>query len=100
MLYGISVKHNGWHKARFVTSGHLTQPAIENIYSDVVSIWSTCQILLIAELNNLTICQADVGNAYLEAYTKEKFYFITRKEFTTFGMEGHILIISKALYML
>ena len=62
-----------------------------------MSIWSVCLILLIAELNNLTIYQADVGNAYLEAYTKEKIYFVARKEFTTFRMQGHMVIISKAL---
>ena len=65
-----------------------------------MSIWSICLILLIAELNDLTIYQADVRNAYLEAYTKEKVYFIAGKEFTTFRMEGHVLIIPKALYWL
>ena len=47
---------------------------------------SICSIhlsLLIAKLNDLTIYQANVGNAYLEAYTKEKIYFIARREFTT-----------------
>ena len=61
-------------------------------------IHSICLILLITELNDLTIFQADVRNAYLEAYTREKIYSIARKEFTSFGMEGHVLVISKALY--
>ena len=78
-----TVKHNGQHKARFITSGHLTQPAIESVYSGIVSIQSIHLILLITELNDLTIYQADVRNAYLEAYTKEKIYFITGTEFTT-----------------
>ena len=53
---------------------------------------------MIAKLNDLTTCQAEVRNANLEAYTKEKIYFISRREFTPFRMEGHVLIISKVLY--
>ena len=76
-----TVKHDGQHKARFVAGGHLTQPAIESVHSGIVFIHSIHLILLIAKLNDLEIYQADVGNAYLEAYTKEKIYFITGKEF-------------------
>ena len=45
------------------------------MYSGVVSICSIHLILLIAELNILTINQADVGNSYSyqEAYTKKRF---------------------------
>ena len=93
-----AVKHDSCHKATFVTGGHLTQPAIESVYSGVVPIHSICIILLIAKINDLETFQADLGNAYLEAYTKEEILFIARKEFTTFRMEGHILIISKVLY--
>ena len=38
----------------------------------------------------------DIGNAYLKAYTSKKLYIITGPEFGE--LEGHILIISKALY--
>ena len=93
-----AVKHDGRHKARFVAGGHLTQPSIESVYSGVVSIHSIHLILLIAELDNLSIYQANAGNAYLEADTKEKNYNIAGKEFNTIGMEGHILVISKDLY--
>ena len=40
--------------------------------------------------------QADVGNAYLEAKTKEKVYIIAGSKFEE--LEGHVLIIHKALY--
>ena len=43
-----AVKHDGRHKARFVTRGHLTQPLIESVYSGVVSMCSIHLILLIA----------------------------------------------------
>jgi Reverse transcriptase (RNA-dependent DNA polymerase) len=38
----------------------------------------------------------DIVNAYLEAYTSEKVYVIAGPEFG--DREGHILVISKALY--
>ena len=41
---------------------------------------------------------ADVGNAYLEALTNEKIYFIAGPEFAAFGLEGHTLVLYKALY--
>ena len=52
-----AVKHDGRHKARLVAGGHLTPDPIETIYSGVVSIRSLRLVL---------------GNAYLEAKTKEK----------------------------
>jgi Reverse transcriptase (RNA-dependent DNA polymerase) len=53
-------------------------------------------MLFLAELNHLQIWATDIGNAYLEAYTSEKVYVIAGPEFK--DSEGHILIISKALY--
>jgi hypothetical protein len=41
---------------------------------------------------------ADVGNAYLEALTNELIYFIAGPEFAAFGLEGHTMILFKALY--
>ena len=77
-LWGLTaVKHDGQHKAWIVTSAHLTQPA--SVYSAVVSICSICLVLLASELNNLTIYQANVGKANLEAYTKELFILLLEK---------------------
>ena len=53
-------------------------------------------IMFISELNGLQLWGADVGNAYLEAKTKEKVCFIAGKEFGP--LAGHTLIIHKALY--
>ena len=44
------------------------------------------------------MCAGDVGNAYLEAYTTEKVYFIAGPAFG--DKEGHTIIIVKALYRL
>ena len=41
---------------------------------------------------------ADIGNAYLEATTKEKLYIVAGPEFEE--LQGHILVIHKALYIL
>ena len=50
----------------------------------------------LAELNKHLLWVGDVGNAYLEALTKEKLYIIAGPEFGK--LQGHILIIHKALY--
>ena len=52
--------------------------------------------LLIGEIDGLKTMVGDIGNAYLEAFTKEKVYFIAGKEFGP--LEEHILKIVKALY--
>ena len=91
-----AVKHDGRHKARLVTGGHLTPDPIESIYSGVVSIRSFRLVIFLAKLNNLEVWGADIGNAYLEAKTKEKLYIVAGPEFEE--LEGHILVIYKVLY--
>ena len=91
-----AVKHDGRHKARLVAGGHLTPDPIESIYSGVVSNRSLRLVIGLAKLNNLEVWGADIGNAYLEAKTKEKLYIVAGPEFEE--LEGHILDIYKALY--
>ena len=91
-----AVKHDGRHKAKLVAGGHLTPDPIESIYSGVVSIRSPRLVIFLAKLNNLEAWGADIGNAYLEAKTKEKLYVVAGPEFEE--LEGHILVIYKALY--
>ena len=79
-----------------VAGGHLTPDPIESIYSGVVSIRSLRLVIFLAKLNNLEVWGADIGNAYLEAKTKEKLYAVAGPEFEE--LEGHILVIYKALY--
>ena len=91
-----AVKHDGRHKARLVADGHLTDAPIDSVYSGVVSLRSLRIVVFLAELNKLELWGADIGNAYLEAKTKEKVYIIGG---TGFGeLEGHTLVIFKALY--
>ena len=91
-----AVKHDGRHKARLVAGGHLNPDPIESIYSGIVSIRSLRLGIFLAKLNNLEVWGADIGNAYLEAKTKEKLYIVAGPEFEE--LEGHILVIYKALY--
>ena len=53
-------------------------------------------MIFLAELNKVKIWATDVGNAYLEADTREKVYIIAGPEFGE--REGHTLVIKKALY--
>jgi hypothetical protein len=53
-------------------------------------------LITVAELNGMTTKVADIGNAYLEAYTREKVYIVVGEGFGE--LSGHTLIIEKALY--
>ena len=44
--------------------------------------------MFLAELNNLQLWRADVGNAYLQALTKEKLYIVGGPEFEE--LQGHV----------
>jgi Reverse transcriptase (RNA-dependent DNA polymerase) len=90
------VKHDGRHKARLVAGGHLTDTPVDSVYSSVVSLRGLRMVIFLAELNGLELWATDIGNAYLEAYTKEKVYIIAGPEFG--DREGHTLLIDRALY--
>ena len=90
------VKHDGRHKGRLVADGHLTDIPIDSVYSGVVSLRGFRLALFLGELNGLQVWSTDIGNAYLEAMTSEKVYIIAGPEFGE--LEGHILVISRALY--
>jgi hypothetical protein len=66
-------------------------------YSSVVSRDSIRLAFLIAALNDIEVLFADVGNAYLNAPTKEKVHTICGQEFGN-ALMGRFAIISKALY--
>ena len=77
-----------------MADGSLTPDPMENIYSGVVSLRHLRLVIFLGELNNLEIWGADIGNAYLEAYTHEKLFIIGGAEFEE--LEGFILVFNKA----
>ena len=90
------VKESLARKARMVARGDKTNPPDDSVYSGVASLRSLRIVCFLAELNGLHLTGGDVGNAYLEAYTKEKVCFVAGPEFGE--LEGHMMIIDKALY--
>ena len=91
-----AVKHDLRRKARLVAGGHMTSAPNEEAYSSVVSLKGMRMCIFLAELNGLKIMAGDVGNAYLEAKTREKIYIIAGPEFGE--LEGTIMVMNKALY--
>ena len=90
------VKNSLKRKGRFVAGGHKTAPPRDSVYSGVATLRSLRIVTTLAELNDLELMSADVGNAYLEAYTTEKVCFTAGSEFGP--LAGHTLVIVKALY--
>ena len=62
----------------------------------VTALRSLRMVVFLPQLNNLEIWEADVNNAYPEAYTDEKLCTIAGPEFKE--LQGHFLIMVKTLY--
>ena len=90
------VKHDLQRKSRLVAGGHMTAPPNDSIYSDVVTLQSLRICMFLGELNGLDVDAADVGNAYLMAYTKDKLYITAGPK--SGDRQGCLLVIVKALY--
>ena len=89
-------KHNGHHKARLVPGGYLTPDSIDIIYSSgVISTRSLRLSIFLAKFSNMEVWGADIGNAYLEATTKEKLCIEAGPEFEE--LQGYICVIHKAI---
>jgi len=91
------VKMDLTRKARFVAGGHWTDPPSQVTYSTVVSRDSVRIAFLIAALNDIEILSADIGNAYLNAPTKERVHTTAGPEFGPSRI-GQTVIIVRALY--
>ena len=76
-----AVNFDGRHKARLLADVHLTPEPIENNYSHEVSLRYHRLVIFLGKINNLDIWGADIGNAYLEAFTDEKLYIVAGPEF-------------------
>ena len=90
------VKFDLRRKARLVAGGNHTDPPREDIYSGVVDIQTVRLGFMIAAQNGLSVCAADIGNAFLYGKTREKVYITAGREFG--DLQGTPLIIDRGLY--
>ena len=92
------MKFDGWLKSRLVAGGHRTPDVPkEDVFSPVVGMDTVRLGFTLAKLNGLKVCAGDIGNAYLNAKTKEKVYIIAGPEFGP-ALAGQRLIVDKSLY--
>lgn len=87
------VKHSGKYKAHFVAGGHRTDTPIDSVYSGVVSLCGIRTVAFLAELNDLELWGTDVGNSYLESWTKEKVSFSrnSKREIANLALQPFVL---------
>ena len=90
------VKFDLTHKARYVGGGHKTKVPAAMTYSSVVSSDSVRIMFLIAALNELDIQMCDIGNAYLNAETRERLWFRAGNEWGS--KAGSPVIVVCVLY--
>jgi Reverse transcriptase (RNA-dependent DNA polymerase) len=92
-----AIKYDGRHNACLVADGHLTDIPVDSVYSGVISLRGLRVVIFLAEMNGLELWSTEDGNAYLEAKTQDKVYFIAGPEFGP-SRQGHTLVIYKSLY--
>ena len=90
------VKFDLRQKARLVAEGHRTDAPPEDTYSGVVMIDSVRLALFLGVLNDMQTCAVDIGCAYLNARTKEKYFIKAGPEFGE--LAGHYLLIVGSIY--
>ena len=73
MIFDIK-KEDFRRKARLVAGGHVVNASMFESYSSVVQTISLRMLQTIALNEGLDIMTADVGNAFIQAYTNEKIY--------------------------
>ena len=96
-FFVFDIKMDLTRKARFVAGGYVTAPPTSLPYTSVVSRDSVRIALLIAAINDLEILVGDIGNAYLNADTKEKYFYRAGSEWGP-ALKGSVLVITRALY--
>ena len=91
------VKQNLQRKCRLVAGGHLVDMLDIQVYSSTVKSISVQLLHVISHKANLEQLCGDIGNAFPNAYTKEKVYI--EKAGLEFGeLAGKCIVIKKALY--
>jgi len=84
------------HKARLVSGGHVVESSMWESYSSVVQQRTIRMLETIALNEGLSFITGDIGNAFVQADTKEKIYTIAGAEFG--DKKDCVVILKKALY--
>ena len=79
-----------------MANGSCTPVNLEEAYTGVVDMETVHLGFLLAEMNGLKVCAADISSAYLYAKTREKCYIIAGPKFGE--LEGKKLVIDCSLY--
>ena len=90
------VKPDLTYKARLVCDGSRVDPKGLDTRATVVKTLSVRLLDLIADAWNKEVLTGDIGNAFIQSYTKEKIYTRFGHEFG--DMKGCLAVIVKALY--
>jgi hypothetical protein len=90
------VRHDLRLKSRLLAEGNHAAPPKDSVCSGVVTLRSLHVCMLLAELNGIKVEAADVGNACLEACTKEKLCVVAGPKFG--DQQGNVMVIVKALH--
>ena len=83
-------------KARYITGGYLIEVPTYMTYCSVVSRDTVRIGLLVAAINDLSILEGDIQNAFLQAPTKEKIFFYAGEEWKS--NKDRIVVMVRALY--
>ena len=96
MIFDIKMDGRFTRKARYVSGGHTTNPPSSIMYSSVVLIDIIRIAFILADLNDVEITSAEIGNEYLNAKCQEKIWTVAGTEF---GSEkGKVVLVVRALY--
>ena len=90
------VKFDLRRKARLVANGSFSSTTNDEVYSGVVAMDTMRLAFQVAAMNDLQVCAADVGNAFLYGKTRERCFIVAGAEFG--DLQGTPLIIDKGLY--
>jgi len=71
-----------------VAYGNLTPPSSDNAYSGIASLEGVRTVMFLSDLNGLQLCACDIGNAYLEAKTREKLYTVSLQDLSLVSLKG------------
>ena len=97
------VNHDGRHKAKLVSDGHIADIPVESFYSGVVSLRRIWLRVFLSGINKMETWDTYILNSYIEAKTLENIFIIfslfTRRYMVSnilalfFDMKGSLIVL-------